>query len=66
MKKLKSIAVTNPMFHYFSVCCNVQAEKRACVRVPVKERETNSLGKFRCGQCHKRCKVQRRKNPDYK
>lgn len=51
-----------PVFTYFSKCCNVPATKPACVRVPAKERETNSLGSWRCGKCNKPCDCNRQKN----
>jgi hypothetical protein len=52
-----------PMFLYFSVCCNVKASKPALLKTPEAE---GTLGKFRCGNCDKRCKVQRIKCQDTK
>jgi hypothetical protein len=50
-------------FNYTSMCCGVQAEKPACVRIPLAERgkdgAVGSLGTWRCTQCGKKCKLTR-------
>ena len=51
-----------PVFLYFSLCCNERADKPPCTRVDNKAALTNSLGSWRCGKCNKKCKVSRRKN----
>jgi hypothetical protein len=56
----------NPKFLYISDCCQVQATKEPCERSnderKSKEYGEATLGKWRCGQCHKPCKV-RTRNP---
>ena len=51
---------------YLSVCCKAQAEKPACAMprgkgigsyLGAKPEGEASLGKFRCTQCRKKCKV---------
>lgn len=46
-----------PVNTYTSVCCGVPATKKACVAVSKKDALTQTLGKFRCSACKKRCKV---------
>lgn len=46
-----------PVNAYTSVCCGVPAIKKACVAVSKKDALTQTLGKFRCSACKKRCKV---------
>lgn len=46
-----------PVNTYTSVCCGVPAIKKACVAVSKKDALTQTLGKFRCSACKKRCKV---------
>lgn len=46
-----------PVNDYTSVCCSVPAIKKACVAVSKKDALTQTLGKFRCSACKKRCKV---------
>lgn len=56
-----------PVFQYFSVCCNAPAEKPPCAKGPgaigtlgssPKEAE-GSLGSWRCSRCGKACKCVR-------
>ena len=51
-----------PVFMYVSACCQERAVKPPCVKVAPKDRETNSLGSWRCGKCNKPCKVARHQN----
>jgi hypothetical protein len=54
-----------PAFIYTSICCNLNANKTACVRPrDKKEALTNSLGSWRCTGCKRPCKVSRHKNPE--
>jgi len=46
-----------PVNTYTSVCCSVPAVKKPCVAVNKKDALTQTLGKFRCSSCKKRCKV---------
>lgn len=57
--KRASVAVKpkGPVNIYTSVCCGVPAVKKACVAVSKKDALTQTLGKFRCSGCKKRCKV---------
>lgn len=52
-----------PVYTYTSACCGAQAIKPPCINVGMrsKESETQGLGTFRCGGCHKICKVGRTK-----
>jgi hypothetical protein len=54
--------VGEPEFLYFSVCCQAIGKKPPCVKVPAKERETNSLGTWRCSKCGQVCSVTRTPN----
>lgn len=47
----------NPASTYTSVCCGVTATKKPCTAVSKKDALTQTLGKFRCNACKKRCKV---------
>ena len=65
MKSRKQLAprkVGTPVFVYVSTCCTEPATKPPCLRVPPKERETNSLGSWRCGKCMSPCTVTRHLN----
>lgn len=62
----KSVAVKTSVNEYLSVCCKAQANKPACempkgkgvgAYVGAKPEGDATLGKFRCSQCHKKCKV---------
>jgi hypothetical protein len=55
-----------PAFLYTSECCGELAKKEACVidrGVKFEERKA-SLGKWRCSQCRRACKVTRKLNKD--
>ena len=56
-KSLVAAKPRGPVFNYTSVCCSAPAKKKPCVAVNKKEALTQTLGKFRCGACGKRCKV---------
>lgn len=46
-----------PVNDYTSECHGAPAIKKACVAVSKKDALTQTLGKFRCSACKKRCKV---------
>ena len=46
-----------PVYTYTSECHGAPAIKKACVAVSKKDALTQTLGKFRCSACKKRCKV---------
>jgi len=61
-------SVKDAVFAYFSKCCNEIAEKPAVTMpkgkgigrvVGAKPEGDATLGKWRCGKCHKKCKVTR-------
>ena len=65
-KKPKTAApakAKNPVFAYTSVCCSVPATKPPVIAVGYRSEEakTQTLGKFRCTKCGKRCKCNRSK-----
>jgi hypothetical protein len=39
------------------VCCSLPASKPGCVKVDKKKALEQSLGTWRCTECHKACKV---------
>jgi hypothetical protein len=47
----KTASLQNAAKAYVSSCCSVLAEK------PSAKDNEGQLGKWRCGQCHKRCSV---------
>lgn len=58
--------VNNPVFLYISQCCNVPANKPACVKPlapkgkKLAELEADAtLGSWRCSACGQRCKCNR-------
>ena len=55
-----------PTFLYSSVCCEVLAMKKACVKdVDVKfEDRKAALGSWRCSNCKRKCKVTRSLNKE--
>ena len=56
-KKAAPAKPKGPVYAYTSACCGVPAVKKPCVAVNKKDALTQTLGKFRCGACKKRCKV---------
>lgn len=65
--------IGEPVFIYTSVCHGVRAVKPPVVmpqgrrvsafgQAPDPEGQVTGLGKFRCGECHKPCKVTRSRN----
>jgi hypothetical protein len=46
-----------PVYTYTSDCHKAPATKKPCTAVNKKDALTQTLGKFRCGECGKRCKV---------
>ncbi len=55
--KPKAVVKQGPVNSYTSVCCNVPATKKACVRVGKKEALLQGLGSWRCSGCKKACRV---------
>jgi hypothetical protein len=52
-----------PIFSYTSKCCNVQATKVPLLKAKTMDDAVDqSLGKFRCSACKKRCSCIRTKN----
>ena len=46
-----------PVYTYTSDCHKAPATKKPCTAVNKKDALTQTLGKFRCGECGKRCNV---------
>lgn len=56
-KKAPVAKPKGPVNSYTSKCCNAPAVKKACVAVSKKDALEQSLGKWRCSACKKRCTV---------
>ena len=63
---VKRVDSKAPIYLYHSICCGELAKKGACVAdtsAKFEERKA-SLGKWKCSQCRKSCKVTRKLNKE--
>ena len=58
MKNIKAV------YLYLSTCCNVRAEKPACVKPEKGSKDFTPLGTWHCGRCGRACSVKRTKEEE--
>jgi hypothetical protein len=63
--KNRPVMREKPIFSYTSKCCNVQATKMPLLKAKTMDDAVDqSLGKWRCSGCRKRCICTRTKNQE--
>jgi transposase len=63
--KSRPVMRERPVFSYTSKCCSVQATKTPLLKAKTMDDATDqSLGKWRCSACKKRCTCTRSRNPE--